>query len=75
MQLQIAQLAHSMTTATSVEVVVLPAPRNIHATPLRFKLDGRPVLSAHLNVETAGSDENGLEFELRRVSKLDFVIF
>jgi NAD(P) transhydrogenase subunit alpha len=28
----------------------------IYATPLRFKLGGRPVLSAHLNVETAGSE-------------------
>eukprot|EP01045_Picozoa_sp_COSAG04_P058820 COSAG04_NODE_28809_length_273_cov_0.597701_1_plen_72_part_01 len=25
-------------------------------TPLRFKLGGRPVLIAHLNVETAGSE-------------------
>ena len=28
----------------------------IYITPLRFKLGGRPVLSAHLNVETAGSE-------------------
>ena len=33
---------------------VLPAAGNIYATPLRFKLSGRPILSAHLNVETAG---------------------
>jgi hypothetical protein len=32
----------------------LPAPENTYDTPLRFKLGGRPVLSAHLNVETAG---------------------
>jgi hypothetical protein len=28
----------------------------ICAMPPRFKLDGRPILSAHLNVETAGSE-------------------
>jgi hypothetical protein len=28
----------------------------IFAMPLRFKLGGRPVLSARLNVETAGSE-------------------
>jgi hypothetical protein len=38
-------------------------------TPLRFKLGGRHVLSAHLNVETAGSERNGQKFEPRRVSK------
>ena len=34
----------------------VPAPGNVYATPLRFKLSGRPILSAHLNVETAGSE-------------------
>ena len=34
----------------------VPAPGNIYVTPLRFKLGDRPVLSAHLNVETAGSE-------------------
>jgi len=45
------------------------APGNLYVTPLRFKLRGRRVLSARLNVETAGSDENGQKFELGRVSK------
>ena len=36
---------------------IVPAPGNIRAiAPLRFKLSGRPVLSAGLNVETAGSE-------------------
>ena len=35
---------------------VVPAPGNIYGTPLRFKLSGRPVLSAHFNVETARSE-------------------
>eukprot|EP01046_Picozoa_sp_COSAG06_P051454 COSAG06_NODE_8392_length_2188_cov_1.451891_2_plen_70_part_00 len=37
-------------------VVLLPyLPwRNIYAMPLRLKLDGHPVLSDRLNVETAG---------------------
>jgi hypothetical protein len=30
--------------------------------PVRFKLGGRPVLSAHLNVETAGSEPKRPEF-------------
>jgi hypothetical protein len=35
----------------------VPAPANIYVImPLRFKLSGRPVLSTHLNVETAGSE-------------------
>jgi hypothetical protein len=34
----------------------VPAPGNIYVTPLRFKLSGRPILSAHLNVETARSE-------------------
>jgi hypothetical protein len=34
----------------------VPAPGNIHVMPLRFKLGGRPVLSARLNVETARSE-------------------
>jgi hypothetical protein len=37
---------------------------------LRFKLGGRPVLSAHLNVETARFKRNGRKFMPRRVSKL-----
>ena len=43
----------------------VPAPGNIqyYATPLRFKLGGRRVLSARFNVET------GREIEPRRVSK------
>jgi hypothetical protein len=45
------------------------APGNLYVTPLRFKLGGRPVLSARLNVETAGSDETAQKFELGRVSK------
>ena len=48
----------------------VPAPGNAYVTPLRFKLGGRPVLSAHLDVETAGSpSENGWKFEPRRVLK------
>ena len=35
---------------------LVPAPGNIYATPLRFKLSGHPVLSARFNVETAGSE-------------------
>jgi hypothetical protein len=34
----------------------VPAPGNIYATPLRFKLGGHPVPSARFNVETAGSE-------------------
>jgi|EP01046_Picozoa_sp_COSAG06_P049132 hypothetical protein len=34
----------------------LPAPGNVYVKPLRFKLGGRPVLSARLNVETARSE-------------------
>jgi hypothetical protein len=34
----------------------VPTPGNIYVTPLTFKLGGRPVLSAHLNVKTAGSE-------------------
>jgi hypothetical protein len=30
--------------------------------PLRFKLGGRRILSAHLNVETAGSERNRYAF-------------
>ena len=45
------------------------APGNLYVTPLRFKLRGRRVLSARLNVETAGSDETAQKFELGRVSK------
>jgi hypothetical protein len=33
----------------------VPAPANIYVMPLRFKLGGRPVLSARFNVETARS--------------------
>jgi hypothetical protein len=36
--------------------VGVPAPANIYVMPLRFKLGGRLVLSAHLNVETARSE-------------------
>ena len=54
-------------------VLGLPAPVNIYVTPLRFKLGGRPILRAHLNVETAGS-ENGRKFELRCLETV-FVIF
>jgi hypothetical protein len=39
----------------------LPAPGNIYATPLRFKLGGRPVLSAGFNVKTAGSERKRAE--------------
>ena len=39
-----------------VAATAVPAPGNIYATPLRFKLGGRPVLSARFNVETAGSE-------------------
>eukprot|EP01046_Picozoa_sp_COSAG06_P040454 COSAG06_NODE_4898_length_3874_cov_26.346755_4_plen_79_part_00 len=39
----------------------LPAPGNIYATPLRFKLSGHPVLSARFNVETAGSERKRAE--------------
>jgi hypothetical protein len=34
----------------------VPAPGNIYATPLRFKLGGRRIMSARFNVETAGSE-------------------
>ena len=34
----------------------VPAPVNVYVMPLRFKLGGRPVLSAYLHVETAGSE-------------------
>ena len=34
----------------------VPTPANIYAMPLRFKLGGRPILSTHLNVETARSE-------------------
>ena len=40
----------------SLLVSRVPAPGNIYATPLRFKLSGHPVLSARFNVETAGSE-------------------
>ena len=41
-----------------VEEVRVPAPGNtyIYVTPARFKLGGRPVLSARFNIETAGSE-------------------
>jgi hypothetical protein len=39
----------------------VPAPANMYVTPLRFKLGGRPMLSAHLNVETARSERKPSE--------------
>ena len=36
--------------------LMVPAPGNEYATPLRYKLGGRPVLSARFNVETARSE-------------------
>jgi hypothetical protein len=47
------QKAHHKTFSARL---LVPAPGNIYVTPLRFNLGGRPVLSAHLNVETAGSE-------------------
>jgi hypothetical protein len=53
----------------------VPAPGNICSRPLRFKLGGRPVLSARLNVEKRlDPNENGRKFEPRRVLKPFFVI-
>ena len=46
----------SLTAAEDRASGTVPAPGNIYATPLRFKLGGRPVLSARFNVETAGSE-------------------
>jgi hypothetical protein len=43
-------------TANGGSGEIVPAPGNIYATPLRFKLSGHPVLSARFNVETAGSE-------------------
>jgi hypothetical protein len=41
-------------TAVGCYTTAVPAPGNIYcAMPLRFKLGGRPILSARLNVETA----------------------
>ena len=45
----------------SVLVHVVPAPGKIYVTPLRLRLGGRRVLSAHLNVETAPSQRKRLE--------------
>jgi hypothetical protein len=66
--------AHRQTAREAAAQSAVPAPGNIYATPLRFKLGGRPVLSARFNVETAGSERNGWKFEPRRVETV-FAIF
>jgi hypothetical protein len=43
--------------------------RNVYAIPPRLILGGRPVLSAHLNVETTRSERNRPNVEPRRVLK------
>jgi hypothetical protein len=35
---------------------IVPAPGNVYVARLRFKLGGRPVLSARFNIETARSE-------------------
>eukprot|EP01046_Picozoa_sp_COSAG06_P086695 COSAG06_NODE_33263_length_492_cov_7.506361_1_plen_47_part_10 len=37
-----------------LRTAAVPTPGKRYVTPLRFELGGRPILSAHLNVETAG---------------------
>ena len=53
----------------------VPAPWNTYAMPLRFKLGGRPVLSARLNVETARSKRKWPEFRTSACLGIVFVIF
>jgi hypothetical protein len=48
---------HCLSYSSPYSNFAVPAPGNIYATPLRFKLGGHPILSARFNVETAGSEQ------------------
>jgi hypothetical protein len=64
---------HSMRKTNGV--LAMPAPGNKYVTPLRFELGGRPVLSAHLNVETAGSERKRPEIWTSACLETVFAIF
>ena len=56
-------------------VLGLPAPVNIYVTPLRFKLGGRPILSAHYERRIAGFERQRPEILNVGVSRNRFCDF